>query len=129
MVIFYSAICGGPEERLLRIIEKVVSEENLKICRNVDAFSRALRQPRGCAVIAILLASSGRDFQDIFSLRELLLDIKIILVLPDSDPDTVAKGHILRPRFMSDCNSNFQEVAAVLKRMIENLDVKKQCRT
>jgi hypothetical protein len=124
VVIFFSTVRGEPGERLLRIIESVVSKEKVKICRNIDALSRTLRRPRDCAAIAILLATSGKDLPDILSLRDLLLDIKIILVLPDSDPDTVSKGHILRPRFMSDCSSDFQEIAAVLKRMVENLDNK-----
>jgi hypothetical protein len=126
MVIFYSAMCGGSGERLLQIIEGIVLEENIEICRNVDALSKALCQPRGRAAIAILLTSNGRDLLDILSLRDLLLDIKIILILPNSDPKTVSKGHTLRPRFMSDCDSNFQDVAAVLKRMIENLNINKK---
>jgi hypothetical protein len=126
MVIFYSAMSGGSGERLLRIIERVIWDENIEICRNVVALSRALCQPRGRAAIAILLTSSGRDLLNILSLRDLLLDMKIILVLHNSHPDTVSKGHILRPRFMSDCHGDFQEVAAVLKRMIENMDINKQ---
>jgi hypothetical protein len=46
--------------------------------------------------------------------------MKTIVILPDSNPDTVAKGHILRPRFLSYCDGDFQDVAAVLSRMIEN---------
>jgi hypothetical protein len=128
MVIFYSAMSGGCGELLLRIIESVVLKENIEICRNVNALSRALCRPRGRAAIAILLTSSRKDLLDIISLRDLLLDIKIILVLPNSSPDTVSKGHTLRPRFMSDCQSNFQEVAAVLTRMIDNLDIHKKGR-
>jgi hypothetical protein len=70
--------------------------------------------------IAILLTSGIKEILDILSLRDLLWDMKIILILPDGGPDTVAKGHLLRPRFTSDCHGNFQEVAAVLKRMMEN---------
>jgi len=117
----------GSGERLLRIIESVVSKTNIEIISNIDALSKALCQPRCSAAIAILFTSSGEDLLDILPLRDLMLDIKIILVLPNSDPDTVSKGHILRPRFMSDCHGNFQEVAAVLKRMIENLDINKKC--
>jgi hypothetical protein len=124
VVIFFSPMRGGLSERLLRIIESVVSEEKVKICRNIDALSRTLRRPRDGAAIAIFLATSGKDLPDILSLRDHMSDIKIILVLPNSDPDTVSKGHVLRPRFMSDCNSDFQEIAAVLKRMIENMDNK-----
>jgi hypothetical protein len=127
VVIFYSTRHGGSGERLLRIIESVVLKTNINIISKIDALSRALCQPRYSAAIAILLTSSGKDLLDIISLRDLLLDLKIILVLHNSDPDTVSKGHILRPRFMSDCHDNFQDVAAVLKRMIENFNINKEC--
>ncbi|MEN6332381.1 MAG: hypothetical protein ABFD57_10375 [Smithella sp.] len=66
-----------------------------------------------------MLAASGKELEDILSIRELLEDAKIILIVPDTDPATLARGHTLRPRFLSDCGSDFVDVAAVLGRMIE----------
>jgi hypothetical protein len=120
IIFFYSAVCKEPGERLLRIVEKAAPGKNIEICRDVATLSNALCRPRDGERIVILLAASGKDFLDIFTLRDLLLDIKIILVLPDSDPDTLSKGHLLRPRFMIECNSDFQQVAGVIKRMIGN---------
>jgi len=120
MVILYSTKHGEVRERLLQTVETVVPEKDITLCRTTDALSNALRRPWNCVEIAILLTSGIKEILDILSLRDLLWDMKIILILPDSGPDTVAKGHLLRPRFMSDCHSNFQEVAAVLKRMMEN---------
>ena len=126
MVIIYSAKQGKVGERLLQSVETVVPKKKITICRTIDALSRALRRPSSCAEIAILLTSGIEEILDIISLRDLQWDMKIILILPDSGPDTIAKGHLLRPRFMSDCHSNFQEVTAVLKRMVENLDINKK---
>jgi hypothetical protein len=120
MVIIYSAKHGEEDERLLQTVVTVVLEKDITICRTVDALSRALRRPWSCAEIVILLTSGTKEILDILSVKDLLWDMKIILILPDSSPDTVAKGHLLRPRFMSDCQGNFQDVAAVLKRMMEN---------
>ena len=126
MVILFSTSQRKSGERLQRIVEAVVSEKNVKIYRTIDALSGGLRQPRNDVSVALLLASSRMDLHELVSLRDLLWDIKIILILPDSDPETIAKGHILRPRFLSDCDSNFQDVAAVLSRMIKNSDTNKK---
>ena len=126
MVILFSTSQRKSGERLQRIVEAVVSEKNVKIYRTIDALSGGLRQPRNDVSVALLLASSRMDLHELVSLRDLLWDIKIILILPDSDPETIAKGHILRPRFLSDCKSNFQDVAAVLTRMIINSDTDKK---
>lgn len=108
----------------MRIIQEVLPGEDTKICRDIDVLSNALRQPRNSEAIAILHASSNTELPEILSLRELLWDTKIILVLPDSSTDTVAKGHSLGPRFLSYHDGNFHDIAAVLKRMIRNLDIK-----
>jgi len=123
MVIFYSATHGEPGERLLRIIQTVAPGKDTKICRDTDVLANALRQPRNSEVIAILHASSRSELPDILFLRELLWNVKLILVLPDNNKDTVTKGHSLGPRFLSYHNGDFRDIAAVLKRMIENMDI------
>lgn len=125
MVIFYSASFGKSCERLLRSIEKVVSEEHVKIYWTIEALARRLQQPRNGMNVAIFHISGMDDLQRLISLQDLLWDMKIILILPNSDPDTIAKGHILRPRFLIDYESDFQDVSAVLSRIIGNTDRKK----
>jgi len=126
MIILFSPSQRKSGERLQRIAETVVSEKNVIIYRTIDALSEGLRQPRNDVSVALLLASSRMDLYKLVSLRDLLWDIRIILILPDGDPETIAKGHILRPRFLSYCDSNFQDVAAVLSQMIKNSDTDKK---
>lgn len=124
MIIFFSTSCGEAEERLLMVIENIVKMKDVRTYRTIDSLSRGLRQRRTDDDIAILLASSKVElhYLNLISLRNLLWDMKIIVILPDSNTDTVAKGHILRPRFLSYCDGDFQDVAAVLSRMIGNVE-------
>ncbi|MEN6621913.1 MAG: hypothetical protein ABFD50_10225 [Smithella sp.] len=117
----YSTKTDGAEERLLRVIELLLPEKELKFYRSIDDLSDVLRQPVFNPRIVILFASSRKELEDILSIRELLEDAKIILIVPDTDPATLARGHTLRPRFLSDCNSDFVDIAAVLSRMIKKL--------
>ena len=55
----------------------------------------------------------------LLSLTEHLRDLRLVLILPDRDAATVAEGHRLRPRFMSDCESDYEEIGVVVKRMVE----------
>jgi hypothetical protein len=124
-VLIYSTRTKGVGEQILQVIDTVGSEANAKIYWTIDALSRGLRQPRNDMTIALLLASTKEDLLDLLSIRDLLWDMKIILVLPNSDPDTVAKGHMLKPRFLSYCDGDFVDVAAVLSLMIRNLGADK----
>ncbi|MDQ5987608.1 MAG: hypothetical protein CSYNP_03353 [Syntrophus sp. SKADARSKE-3] len=123
MVIFYSAKEEKAGERLLEIVKMIVHEEDTMICRDIDTLSNILHQTRTAEAIAMLYTSRNSELQNILSLHELLWNMKLILVLPDDNADTVAKGHSLHPRFLSYSDSNFDDIAAVLKRMLRNLDV------
>jgi hypothetical protein len=120
-LLIYSTKTEGAGARLLRVIGLLLPENKYEICRSIGELSKRLRQPVFNPTIAILLVSSREDLQNILSIRDLLWDTKIILIVPDTNPDTVAKGHTLRPRFLCDCNSDFVDVAAVLSLMIKNL--------
>lgn len=122
MVILYPSLHEASAERLERIVRIVAIREDIIIYRTIKALSKGLCQLRKDEYIVILNVSCLGEFQDILSMRELLWDTKSILIIPDNSQDTIAKGHLLRPRFMSDCQSNFQDVAAVLSRMLDNLN-------
>lgn len=117
----YSTTANAAEKRLLRVIELFLPEKIFKFYRSVDDFSEQLRQPVLNQRIVILLTASGKELDDILSIRELLEDSKIILIVPDTDPAMLARGHTLRPRFLSDSHNDFVDVAAVLGRMIRKI--------
>jgi hypothetical protein len=121
VLIYYSTKMKGAGKRILQVAKTVVSETNIHIYRTISALQSRLRQPRNGVNIAILLPSSAADITNLLSIRDLLRDIKIILILPNSNPETVAQGHLLRPKFLSYGDSDFIDVASVLSRMIRNL--------
>jgi len=120
-LLIYSTKTEDIGERLLSVIGLLIPENKLEVCRSIGELSQRLRQAVFNPTIAILLASSREELQDILSIKDLLWDIKIILIVPDMNRSTLAKGHTLRPRFVCDCNSDFVDVAAVLSLMIRNL--------
>ena len=121
-VIFYTLSEIEAGEHLRRVVEVVISKEKIVLCRTLKNLELRLRQPVINPRIVILLTSSKKELDDILSIRELLEDTKIILIVPDTNPATLARGHVLRPRFLSNCNSDFSDVAAVLAQMIKKLE-------
>jgi hypothetical protein len=120
-LLIYSTTTSLKEKRLLRIIELMLPEKKFKFYRTIDDFSQRLRQPVLKQRIVLLLLNSPKELEDVLSIRELLEDAKIILIVPDTNPATLARGHILRPRFLSDSKSDFVDVAAVLRRIIRKI--------
>ena len=113
-VIFFTSIDHSVANRLTRVLEVHVSRKELETFRNIDIFSERLHQPLPDPVVFVLQICSREELMDILPLRELLQDRRIILVLPDSEPETVSLGHILRPRFITYGDSDYMDMSAIL---------------
>lgn len=113
-VIFFTSVDPSVSSRLTRVLEVHVSRKALETYRNIDTFSERLHQPMPDSVVFVLQICSREELMDILPLRDLLHDRRIILVLPDSEPDIVSLGHILRPRFITYGDSDYVDVSAIL---------------
>jgi len=70
--------------------------------------------------VAVLLASNRGELQQMQLLRRLLIEIYVILVLPDRKKSTIELAHRLLPRFLSRISSNFTDLKIVLNKMYMN---------
>ena len=120
-LLYYSSKNKGQGERVQRIIAGLVPQEHLKIYRTMESLSLRLRQFRGDLFLAVILLKNRNELLDILSIRDLLDGIRIILILPDRENTTIAKGYKLYPRFVSYADSDFTDVAAVLEKMLKHL--------
>jgi hypothetical protein len=123
-ILYYSSTINGAGEWLQEAIESVVQAEKTEIYRNLESLSQRLRRPTQLPDVSILFANSRADFMDLLPIRDLLLNLRIILILPDGNKETITRGHTLFPRFLTYANSDFKDVAAVLKKMIQKTDSK-----
>jgi hypothetical protein len=125
-LLFYAPVSEGAGERLQKVIKESVPKNkvNVEVYRNIENLSRRLRQPAEDLPIAVLLAARREDLLDILSVRDLLCDVRIILILPDRDENTISLGHTLRPRFLSYTDSDFADVFAVLEKCLESYAIK-----
>lgn len=114
----YANAKNDTAERLRRVIELMVPVEQVTTFMTIDSLERKLRQPVHGLAIAVLLAASRQDLLELHAIKDLLDDIRIILILPDSESETTTLGHKLIPRFISYINGNFDDVGAVLRKMV-----------
>jgi hypothetical protein len=122
ILFYYSQPNNGVDKKLQEVIDTVVPKEKTEIYRSIDALSRRLQQPTHNLGIAVLVAGSKDELMEIFSIRDLLNSLRIILILPDREGDTIDKGRALYPRFIGYADGNLVDVAAVLDRMVGGLD-------
>lgn len=104
-------------------LQKVLRGAGLKVrtivCPTFTSLVQELGRPTYDQRVAVLMAATRKDFNDILTIPDLLTDIHVILIIPNRGKQTIAQAHGLRPRFLSYPDSNFQDVAAVLEKMID----------
>lgn len=121
-MIFYLPAYEEKGEELLNRMIVELAPRKIETYRCFQDLRQRLQCPFPDIKVAVLLCMTKADLQEIFTLDELLRDLKIILVLPDDDTETIMKAHNLRPRYLSWLDHNFFDIVAVLKRMVDFYD-------
>jgi len=127
-VLFYGPKNDKSTKELCKVVFEGVPKSKTEKCSTLADLTRRLRQPQNNIGIALLTAKTKKDLEDLVALRELLSDIRVILILPDRDHDTISMAHALYPRFLSYIDRDFDEVKAVLSKMLFSLNLNKSYR-
>ena len=114
-MLFYAEV--GVGENILNPIARLFPD--VEVFRSMDGLSARLRQPLDDPAIAVLIAQTWGELANFLQIRNLLRDVRVVLVLPDRDAETIAKGHVLQPRFFSYLDSDAGEVTAVVEKMLK----------
>jgi hypothetical protein len=101
------------------MLEELVSKENEEICRTTSDLVLRLRMPLCESSIVVLLISDEEDLKNMLSIQSLLINMRIVLILPDRNDGTIEAGHELHPRYLSFKDNGLKDLKAVLSRMIE----------
>ncbi|MBL7175664.1 MAG: hypothetical protein ISS66_07535 [Desulfobacteraceae bacterium] len=118
-VLLYIPVIGEANEKIQGVIDKVSPDAKREIIETIEDLSRRLCRPVDRPTIAILAAENKEDLLNIISIRHLLSEIPIILILPDREESTTAMGYTLWPRFLTYVDSNSSELVAVLGKMFD----------
>lgn len=116
-VFLYSPKINGREKEIQRTMEDIFLSDRLEVIRSFDAFSQRLKEPWDEKPIAVVVACKKEDLLDLVSIREQLYPVRLILVLYDSEQETIALAHRLRPNFLTYFHRDIDELKAVLMKI------------
>ena len=119
-LLYYSTSVDPDSKRLEAAVHRAVPAGRIEIFKKLDDLRERLRTPVEPDSVAVLLTSSRKELQDMQSLRGLLTEIYIILVLPDLNKGTIKVAHHLLPRYLSQKGSDFSDLKIVLHKMYAN---------
>ena len=104
--------------RLQEVIAPAVAGHTVVNCGSVFELATHLRRPGTYDIIAVILAGSRSELDELLGIRHLLDNVRTILILPDGETDSVSKGHALCPRFLTYADTDPTSVQAVLTQML-----------
>lgn len=81
-------------------------------------FCTRLRHTPTQGAIIVLAAADQKDLTTLMSIRHLIEDASIILILPTNDSALLVKAHKFHPRFIGDLESGVHEVIVVIDKML-----------
>lgn len=70
--------------------------------------------------IVVLLMGTREDLDHLRSIKHLLEDTRVLLVLPDGNTETVRLAHEFTPRFLTYLDADFEDLSGVLKKILGN---------
>jgi len=119
----YLHTAGNPEyaEKLLDLLGSIPDQGQIFLLPGDFPTSGFLDFDMHSGDVMILIPRDRQELEGLLKMKELLQDFRLILILPDDDEETVARGHLLMPRFVSFINSDMDEVIRVLGRMIAHM--------
>lgn len=121
-VIFFLPESTSVLERFQGLVELVNSQAEAVVTRTIDDLTHNLRQPKHDLAFVVFFTCSKQELLNIIDLSGLLKDVRIIIVLPDRDTDTIRMGHKLYPRFLTDIEDKSNTLELVINKMLDNLN-------
>ena len=119
-ILFYTTQSDPIVEPFHNVIAMFSWRGQVDLCRTLECLQQRLCRPSNDLDIVVLIAANREELLQIHSLGDLLLDLRIVLILPDRNPGTISKAHALGPRFLTYLDSDSEELKSVLSKMLEN---------
>lgn len=120
-ILFYNTAENATALSVLELTASMVPRERLETCRTLSELKGKLCQPNVRFGLAVILVNTVEEIDHLITLKNLLDDVRIILITPDLKKNTVHKGHKLYPRFMTD-TVDMQHLAAIIHKNLSNLN-------
>ena len=113
----------APEgDRLLAVLRDAVPGVPIIQYHSTTAIGKVIPAAYNEKIVAVIMVAEKGELAILAHNKKSWDRLKTILVLPDSEPETVTLGHVFRPVYMAFPSSDFSDIAAVLKHIRESAE-------
>lgn len=117
VIVFHNS-SSNTGKRLRHTLEEAQLHCRFEYHETYDGLIATLACAENSRSVVVLQASDRQELEDLISVAEWFRDCLIIFILPDQEPETISKGHLLFPRFVAFEDGEVKHVAAVIEKML-----------
>jgi hypothetical protein len=107
----------GRENELLSAVAPFISNGPLEVFSDLPSFAARVRRPKESLSVALIWNPTKEELREIGAMKHFLEGVKVLLVLPDQEAETVALAHRILPAYISYLDEGIFEIVPVLKRL------------
>lgn len=126
MRLFTLAAEADPEAApLLAAIRQALPQARVEVFNSAEGLADRFRMPLTRPATAVLLVRGHDELEQLNAMSDLLLDVRVVMILP---PELFARpdlAHQLAPRFLAMRGCGHGRLQAVLRRMHESDNLRK----
>ncbi len=115
MILFYAA----QNNQVIDTVERQLAEYRVARCRSFSTMEKRLKKPRHGLEIVLAVVNRFEELDHIQEIQALMRDLRLVLVLPNRDSKMVSHAHKLAPRFIAYADHGFEQIGAVVKKMVQ----------
>lgn len=105
-------------EKILDAVKRLDLKEQIEVYRTAESLIERLRNPTFNIPVCLFCTPTQEAFLEICSIHQWFDGLRVILLLPDRERETVSRAHRLMPRFVSYLDDGPASVIAVLTKML-----------
>jgi len=117
-ILFYSSKRQAPGVSIGASLRTLVPDERVETYTSIEELANRLLHLVDHDAIVILQAGDRQELLRILSLRDVLQGVRVILLVPDREEETISLAHRLRPRFLANSESGFSDTMSVVQKML-----------
>ncbi|MEN8199380.1 MAG: hypothetical protein ABFR63_04835 [Thermodesulfobacteriota bacterium] len=116
-IYFYAAGQYVPDEHFISLYEAVGDLGEVVVLKNNLNVNLHLTVSLQHEAVMVLYAANRQALDELIAIRGVFTDFRVILVLPDMEGDSIRKGYLLKPSYMSNIRGDIGELREVIRKI------------
>ena len=118
MILFYASSDNQLKDGIHQLMVGHQVHRSVVSFDSLEALEARLRRPHHDIDLIVICVGDAIEMVKLTQMRSLLIDLRIVMVLPHRDADMIAWAHLLGPRFIAYAEDGVRQVGSVLEKML-----------